>query len=83
MGQISSMDKEARTTNTGFASGGVTCKLGALCFYASSLLVDSSSSETRPNAKPATVNLSKNPLPLLITNQLIVNKLIYFILLNS
>ena len=28
-------------TNTGFASGGVTCKLGALCFYSSSVLVDS------------------------------------------
>jgi hypothetical protein len=29
------------TPNTGFASGGVTCKLGALCFYSSSVLVDS------------------------------------------
>jgi hypothetical protein len=29
------------TANTGFASGGVTCKLGALCFYSSSVLVDS------------------------------------------
>jgi hypothetical protein len=28
-------------TNTGFASGGVTCELGALCFYSSSVLVDS------------------------------------------
>ena len=27
--------------NTGFASGGVTCKLGALCFYLSSVLVAS------------------------------------------
>jgi hypothetical protein len=27
--------------NTGFASGGVTCKLGALCFYSSLVLVDS------------------------------------------
>ncbi len=26
--------------NMGFASGGVTCKLGALCFYSSSVLVD-------------------------------------------
>jgi hypothetical protein len=32
---------EARTGNTGFASGGVTCKLGALCYYSSSVLVDS------------------------------------------
>ena len=27
--------EEARTANTGFASGGVTCKLGALYFYSS------------------------------------------------
>ena len=27
--------------NTGFASGGVTCKLGALCFYSSSVQIDS------------------------------------------
>ena len=27
--------------NTGFASGGLTCKLGALCFYSSSVQVDS------------------------------------------
>ena len=35
--------KTERSTgyNTGFASGGVTCKLGALCFYSSSVLVDS------------------------------------------
>jgi len=33
--------KESRTANTGFASGGVTCKLGALCFYSSSVQVDS------------------------------------------
>ncbi len=32
-----------RTTgyNTGFASGGVTCKIGALCFYSSAVLVNS------------------------------------------
>ncbi len=27
--------------NTGFASGGLTCKLGALCFYLSSVQVES------------------------------------------
>ncbi len=27
--------------NTGFTSGEVTCKLGALCFYLSVVLVDS------------------------------------------
>ncbi len=42
-------------TNTGFASGGVTCKPGALCFYSSSLQVDSLVLETRPNAKPENV----------------------------
>ena len=41
--------------NTGFASGGLTCKLGALCFYSSSVLIDSFGSETRPNAKPENV----------------------------
>ena len=34
-------NKEARTANTGFASGGLTCKLGALCFVSSVVLVDS------------------------------------------
>ena len=33
--------EESATGNTGFASGGVTCKLGALCFYSSSVLADS------------------------------------------
>jgi hypothetical protein len=33
--------KEPHAANTGFASGGVTFKLGALCFYLSSVLVDS------------------------------------------
>lgn len=27
--------------NTGFASGGMMCKLGDLCFYSSSVLVES------------------------------------------
>ena len=31
----------ATVYNTGFASGGVTCKLEALCFYSSSVQVDS------------------------------------------
>jgi len=37
------MTEKQRNTaaNTGFASGGVPCKLGALCFYSSSVLVDS------------------------------------------
>jgi hypothetical protein len=41
-------EKEALGGNTGFASGGVTptsrgrlCKLGALCYYSSSVLIDS------------------------------------------
>ncbi len=47
-----------RQPNTGFASGGVTCKLGALCPpEADSVQVDpevSGCSETRPNTKPET-----------------------------
>jgi hypothetical protein len=35
------LGKRKAAANTGFASGGVTCKLGALCFYSSSVLVDS------------------------------------------
>jgi hypothetical protein len=31
-------NKEARTANTGFASGGVMCKLGVLSFYSGSVL---------------------------------------------
>lgn len=33
--------QEHRTANTGFASGGLTCKLGVLCFYSNSVLTDS------------------------------------------
>lgn len=33
--------KKQRTANTGFASGGLKCKLGALCFYSSVVLADS------------------------------------------
>jgi len=33
--------KRKAAYNTGFASGGVTCKPGAMCFYSSSVLVDS------------------------------------------
>jgi hypothetical protein len=33
--------EEARTGNTGFTSGGVTCKLGALCFCSNVVQVDS------------------------------------------
>ncbi len=36
------MTTEGNTAgNTGFASGGVTCNLGALCYYSSSVQVDS------------------------------------------
>jgi hypothetical protein len=54
-----------RTTgyNTGFASGGLTCKLGALCFYSSlpagrqvQCRLTVLCSETGPNAKPENVS---------------------------
>src|SRR5690606_32532605 len=34
-------DRRNTTANTGFASGGVKCKLGALCFNSSVVLADS------------------------------------------
>ena len=37
--------------NTGFASGGVTCKLGALCIYSSVVLVDSFVLQNPPERK--------------------------------
>jgi hypothetical protein len=37
--------------NTGFASGGVTCKLGALCFYSSLVLSDSFALRNPPERK--------------------------------
>ena len=42
--------------NTGFASGRVTCKLGALCFYSSSVLVGSFVLRNPPIAKPENVS---------------------------
>ncbi len=33
-------ERRTATGNKGFASGGVTCELGALCFYSSSVQVD-------------------------------------------
>ena len=37
--------------NTGFASSGVTCKLGALCFYSSSVLIESFVLQNPPERK--------------------------------
>jgi len=48
------MTTEGNTAgNTGFASGGVTCKLGDLCFYSSSVLADSFVLRNRQLLKPA------------------------------
>ena len=44
---------KSTTANTGFASGGVTCKLGALCFYSSAVLVDSFVLRNPPERKAA------------------------------
>lgn len=41
----------ARTVNTGFTEGGVTCKPGALCFYSSSVQVDSFMLRNPPERK--------------------------------
>jgi len=37
---MSTVEKEARTHNTGFALSGVTSKFGALSFYPSSVQLD-------------------------------------------
>ncbi|OQC35892.1 MAG: hypothetical protein BWX63_02204 [Bacteroidetes bacterium ADurb.Bin041] len=54
--------KGMATPKSRFASGGATCKLGVLCYYSSSMLVDSfvlqtesQRSQTRPKAKPKKV----------------------------
>jgi len=52
--------KKLAAYNTGFASGGVTCKLGALCFYSSVVLVDSFVLRNPPFAKPQTVGCNDN-----------------------
>ena len=48
-------------TNTGFASGGVTCKLGALCFYSSSVLIDSFVLRNPPERKARNRSLHIKP----------------------
>ena len=54
--------EEARTGNTGFASGGLMCKLGALCFYSSSVLVDSLVLRNPPERKaPNVIAQCKKP----------------------
>src|SRR5690606_11984662 len=45
------LDEKTTGANTGFASGGLTCKLGALCFYSSSVLIDSSVLRNPPERK--------------------------------
>jgi len=57
-----------RIFNTGFASGGVTCKLGALCFYSSSVLVDPESFRDAP--KPARTQIPKT-LAVIVTDDII------------
>ncbi len=40
------------TANTGFASGGVTCKLGAFCFYSSTAV------KSPPSPSPKTLEIN-------------------------
>ena len=47
--------------NTAFASGGLTCKLGVLCFYSSSVLVDSFVLRNPPERKA--LKRYRQPLP--------------------
>jgi hypothetical protein len=57
------MKRKKRPHKTGFASGGVTCKLGALCFYSSSVQVDSLVLRNPPErqALPVVPNAKKHP----------------------
>ena len=48
-------------TNTGFASGGVTCKLRTLCFVSSSVLAYSFRLRNRQLLKPAKRQAVKKP----------------------
>jgi hypothetical protein len=45
------MNNKEYAGNTGFASGGVTCKLGALSFYSSFVQVDSFMLRNPPDRK--------------------------------
>jgi len=64
--------KEARTANTGFASGGVTCKLGAFASFQVQCWLTVLCSESRPNAKPETV--LQNGGTVLVLNFLLLRK---------
>ena len=59
------LDEKTTGANTGFASGGLTCKLGALCFYSSSVLIDSSVLRNPPERKAR-----KRYMPLKMNSQL-------------
>ena len=49
---MTKLRKDRRTAdNTGFVLGGETCKLGALCFYSSSVLADSFELRNPPERK--------------------------------
>lgn len=49
---MKSIDRKRNTAgNTGFISGGETCKLGALCFYSNSVQVDSFVLRNRPECQ--------------------------------
>ena len=49
--------------NTGFASGGVTCKLGALYFYSSSVQVNSFGLRNPPERKARNRTLNADRMP--------------------
>ena len=70
------MNRKRKTPyNTGFASGGVTYKLGALCFYSSSVLVDNFELRNPPERKAR-----KRCMPLYSRT---VNKLRVFSVIND
>ena len=50
------MDERITAGNTGFASGGLKCKLGALCFNSSSVFIDSFVLRNPPERKAPNVS---------------------------
>ena len=57
------LDDRKTAGNTGFASGGVTCKLVALCFVSSVVLVDSLVLRNPPERKARNRYLQAYPNP--------------------
>ena len=52
---VCKLDDRITADNTGFTSGGGTCKIGSFCCNSSTVQVYNIVSDSGPNAKPETV----------------------------